>query len=107
MKMRKRVYICSPCRGNYERNIDLAKSYSRDALEMGYLPITPHIYLTQLLNDNIPAERELGLRLGRELLALCDEIWVYGAANPSEGMRAEIELAGKLGIPVREMAREA
>jgi len=29
---------------------------------------------------------------------------VYGIQNPSEGMKAEIELAKELGIPVRDAA---
>ena len=29
----KKVYICSPCRGDYENNIQRAKEYSRAAVE--------------------------------------------------------------------------
>ena len=43
----KKVYICSPCRGDYENNIQRAKEFSRAAVERGCIPITPHIYLTQ------------------------------------------------------------
>ena len=42
----KKVYICSPCRGDYENNIQRAKEYSRAAVEKGVIPVTPHIYLT-------------------------------------------------------------
>ena len=41
----KKVYICSPCRGDYENNIQRAKEYSRAAVEKGVIPVTPHIYL--------------------------------------------------------------
>lgn len=41
----KKVYICSPCRGDYENNIQRAKEYSRAAMEKGVIPVTPHIYL--------------------------------------------------------------
>ena len=57
----KKVYICSPCRGDYENNIQRAKEFSRAAVERGCIPITPHIYLTQFMDDTVPAERELGL----------------------------------------------
>ena len=55
----KKVYICSPCRGDYENNIQRAKEYSRAAVEKGVIPVTPHIYLTQFMDDNVPEEREL------------------------------------------------
>ena len=49
----KKVYICSPCRGDYENNIQRAKEYSRAAVEKGVIPVTPHIYLTQFMDDNL------------------------------------------------------
>lgn len=63
----KKVYICSPCRGDYENNIQRAKEYSRAAVEKGVIPVTPHIYLTQFMDDNVPEERELALKIGSEL----------------------------------------
>lgn len=70
----KKVYICSPCRGDYENNIQRAKEYSRAAAMKGCIPIAPHIYLTQFMDDTIPAERELALSFGRELVLQCDEL---------------------------------
>ncbi|XCH78307.1 MAG: DUF4406 domain-containing protein [Candidatus Dehalobacter alkaniphilus] len=98
----KLVYICSPCRGDYEKNIIKAQGYCREAISMGVIPIAPHVYFTQFLSDLYPEERKLGMTAGLELLKLCTEVWVYGMANPSEGMVAEIKLAEKLGIPVRD-----
>jgi hypothetical protein len=37
----KKVYICSPRRGDYENNIQRAKEFSRAAVERGCIPITP------------------------------------------------------------------
>jgi len=85
----KKVYICSPLRGNYEYNIQQAKKYCREALFEGYIPIAPHIYFTQFLDDTNDTERRLGMKCGIELLDMCDELWVYG--EPSEGMKMEIE----------------
>lgn len=96
----KKVYICSPCRGDYEKNITKAQEYCRAAALAGVIPIAPHVYLTQFLNDTNPDERELGLSFGLELLQGCDEVWVYGITAPSAGMAAEIKLARELGIPV-------
>ena len=100
----KLVYICSPCRGDYERNIRKAQEFCKEAVGMGVLPIAPHVYFTQFMNDTNPDERRIGMNLGKELLELCDEVWVYGMENPSEGMRAEIALAKDLGIPVLDIA---
>ena len=97
----KKVYICSPCRGDYENNIQRAKEFSRAAADKGCIPITPHIYLTQFMDDNNPAERELALKMGRELVLMCDELWAFGLDCPTAGMAAEIELARERGIPVR------
>jgi hypothetical protein len=38
--------------------------------------------------------------MGLQLLELCDELWVFGP-RISEGMKAEIELARKLGKPTK------
>lgn len=96
----KKVYICSPCRGDYENNIQRAKEYSRAAAMRGCIPITPHIYLTQFIDDTIPAERELALSFCRELVLQCDELWAFGLSHPSAGMTGEIEAAKTAGIPV-------
>ena len=79
----KKVYICSPCRGDYENNIQRAKEFSRAAVERGCIPVTPHIYLTQFMDDTVPAERELGLSIGRELVLMCDELWAFGLDCPT------------------------
>lgn len=81
----KKVYICSPCRGDYENNIQRAKEFSRAAVERGCIPVTPHIYLTQFMDDTVPAERELGLSIGRELVLMCDELWAFGLDCPTAG----------------------
>ena len=77
----KLAYICSPYRGNaYKRirNIAYARHITRVALELGYTPITTHLYLPQILNDDIPAQRRRGLRAGKEILETCGTI-IIGA----------------------------
>lgn len=87
----KKVYICSPLRGDIQGNIERAKSYCRDALFNDYcIPIAPHIYFTQFLDDTKTTERLIGMECGLALLDMCDELWVYGDTI-SEGMRTEID----------------
>ena len=106
----KIVYICSPLRGDgspeaIRKNIQRARNYCEDALKERVIPIAPHIYFTQFLDDRIPEQRMLGLKMGLELLTVCHEIWVYGKYKISEGMQAEIDFAERIGLPV--MYKEA
>ena len=94
----KQIYICSPFRGDIKTNKRKARSYCREALSKGHLPIAPHLYFPQFLDDDIPSERRFGLDIGLSLLEDCDEIWVYG--EPTEGMQSEIEHAERLGIRI-------
>lgn len=105
--MRKKlVYICSPCRGDIEKNISKAQGYCREAVELfpDVIPIAPHVYFTQFLDELNPDERALGMDMGIALLDICDEIWVYGIENPSEGMSREIEYAKEHEIPIHDAA---
>lgn len=74
----KLAYICSPCRGDYEKNIIKAQEYCREAMNDGLLPLAPHVYFTQFVDDTNPEERKLGLRCGLQLLRYCQLIRVYG-----------------------------
>lgn len=96
----KMVYICSPLRGDLKRNMDNAVRYSKHASEQGVLPLAPHTIFTQYLDDLIPIERQKGLDMGLELLARCDELWVYGSLI-SEGMQAEILYAKEHNMPIK------
>lgn len=103
---KKFVYICSPCRGDYVQNIQKARVYCRTVMTYfpDVIPIAPHIYFTQFLDDEKQNERSLGMEAGLALLDMCDEIWVFGLDNPSEGMKAEIDYAHANGIPLRSGA---
>jgi len=95
----KYVYICSPYRGDVDYNIAKAQFYCQFATGQGVIPIAPHIYFTQFLDDDEPEERRLGLDMGLDILKHCAELWVFGN-RISEGMRTEIEAAKRLEIPV-------
>ena len=45
------VYICSPLAGDVECNQEKARTYCRFAVDRGCIPIAPHIYFTQFMND--------------------------------------------------------
>lgn len=46
------IYICSPYFGDTKTNVENAKRYSRFAVDKHYLPIAPHIYFTQFMDDS-------------------------------------------------------
>ena len=94
------VYICSPYAGNIEQNTENAKKYSRFAVDNHCLPITPHIYFTQFLDDTLPEDRAFGTMAGLMLLSDCDELWYFGD-SVSQGIVREIIAAKEQGIPVR------
>ena len=100
--MKKLIYICSPCRGDYETNIDNAITYSGICFRMGYIPVTPHIYFTRFMDDTNSKERSMAMDAGMQLLLECSEVWVFGLDHPSEGMQEEIALAIRHGIPIRD-----
>lgn len=101
----KKIYVCSALRGDMEENIRKARIYCEYvALEYRMLPIAPHIYFTQFLNDENLEEREFGLSAGLSLLSECDELWYFGN-QISRGMTEEICFAIKHDIPVKYISR--
>ena len=97
----KKIYVCSRLKGDTETNIKKANDYARFvAKDCGAIPIAPHIYFTQFLDDTVPAERTFGTMAGLILLSDCDELWYFGD-SVSQGMVREIIAAKEQNIPVR------
>ena len=97
----RKVYVCSALRGNQEKNIKLARIYCEYVVrESGHIPVAPHIYFTQFLDDNNSQDREFGINAGLSLLSECDELWYFGD-SVSKGMVTEIIAAKEQSIPVR------
>lgn len=103
----KKVFICSPYRptgqnpeAERKRNVERAQTACRLAIDAGYLPLAPHLYFTQMLNDDQLFERFIGMAYGSLWLDEADEMWVIGT-DLSEGMKQELEYARKKNIPVK------
>ena len=95
----KMVYVASRYAGDIPANIEAAVRCCRQVIAEGCMPIASHLLYPQMLDDDDPRERELGLSFGLALLRLCDEVWVYG--EPSPGMKQEITEASRLGKPIQ------
>lgn len=102
----KLVYIASPYAGDVEGNVAFAKAACRYAAVKGYTPVAVHLMYPQFLDDRVPKEREAGLKMGRRVLAACEEIWLCGE-RMSAGMKVEEAEAKRLGIPIRKVPSSA
>lgn len=98
-----RIFICSPLRGDIDGNMRNARQFARFAALQKKIPITPHIYFTQFLNEHLEEERALGISMGIELMEHCDELWVFGTTI-SEGMQCEINWWIDSGRPLRHFS---
>lgn len=100
IKSRTKVYVVSKYAGDTKANASKTVEYCRFVIEKKRIPVASHLIYPAMLNDTVTAERELGTMFGLALLALCDEVWVFGKEH-SEGMTAEIVEAKRLNKPVR------
>lgn len=102
---RATVFICSPYAGDTVRNILAAQKYCRYAVDRGYIPFAPHLFFTQFLDDEDPAERSLGISFGNAFMDKCFEVWIFGTEY-SAGMRAEYERAVRKGYRIRHFTTD-
>lgn len=98
----KWVYIIHPFQGKEEnrKKIDVI---SRAVANLGYLPVSP-VHAFGFLKDEVPEERELALKLCQELVRGCDQAWLFGDWEKSEGCSVEAAAAKEYGIPVLDIA---
>ncbi|MBY0450285.1 MAG: hypothetical protein K2X01_06645 [Cyanobacteria bacterium] len=85
-----------------EGHLKYARAALRDSLLRGEAPIASHLLYTQpgVLDDNNPAERQLGIDAGLAWRRVADKTVVYAARGISRGMEYGIEAAEKAGKPV-------
>jgi hypothetical protein len=66
------------------------------------VPIAPHLFYQAVLDNMDETSRQTGLKLAAALIAKCDEMRVFGR-ELSEGMKADIAVAERLGISVKRV----
>lgn len=94
------VFICSPYAGDMEGNALRAREYCRFAVAQSYIPLAPHLYFPQFMDEDDPRQRSLGISFGLVLQSRCREVWVFGK-RISKGMAVEIEKARERNIRLR------
>lgn len=100
IKSRPKVYVVSRYAGDIENNVLSAIRYCKFVITQGKMPIAAHLLYPQIVDDNVPAEREIGTMYGIALLEMCDEVWCFGK-ELSSGMEREIKEAKRLGKPIK------
>lgn len=96
-----RVFIESPYRANdpreFEENLGYAKACMRDCIRRGESPFASHLLYPRhgVLDDDIPAQRSLGMACAAAWAECADMIAVYTDRGFSSGMREGIARAEK------------
>jgi len=93
------VILESPFAGDVTRNVAYARACMRDCLLRGDAPFASHLLYTQegVLDDNIPEERELGIKAG---FGKAKATVVYTDLGYSNGMKYGIADAMAKGRPI-------
>lgn len=96
----KRIIIESPYAGDIERNLSYLREAMRHALLQQEAPFASHAIYTQVLDDDITDERELGIQDGFEWGKQADLRAVYEDLGITKGMKRGIEHAAEMGQPI-------
>ncbi|MEI6132416.1 MAG: DUF4406 domain-containing protein [Bacillota bacterium] len=94
------VFVCSPFKGDLEKNTRRARRYSRFVVTSGGIPFAPHLLFPQFMDEEDSVQRELGIFFGTVFLRKCQELWVFGDKITS-GMQIEIDKAKTRNILIR------
>ena len=92
--MTRLVILESPYAGDVDRNVAYARACLADSLRRGEAPIASHLLYTQpgVLDDAVPAERELGIAAGLAWSKVADAAIFYVDLGWSRGMKAALRI---------------
>ena len=94
--------IESPYAGEVEANLVYARQCIRHAIEhYQETPFASHLLYTQMFDDDIPAERAIGISLGLKYYNAARNVVAYIDLGISSGMDLGMDVARKLGIPIQ------
>ena len=97
-----RVILESPYSGDIEKNLEYARLAIRDSLTRGEAPIASHLLYTQenILDDNIPEQRKLGIDAGLEWLKFAEKHVFYVDNGFSKGMLDALKISVENNISI-------
>ena len=101
MNKNKTVFVAHPISGDIEGNMKKVLAICEEIHTKNIVPVAPYLVSLQYLNDEVIEDRELGVEANLECFhrKYIDELWLFGD-RISSGMKEEIILARKLGIPI-------
>ena len=85
------VIVESPYAGWVERNEAYARAAMKDCLLRGEAPFASHLLYTQMLNDLVPEQRDLGIKAGFAFREVSTKTVVYSDFGISRGMQLGID----------------
>lgn len=94
------VLLESPYAGDVATHEIYAKRAMRDSLKRGEAPFASHMLYTQMLDDNVPPERDLGIKAGLAIGEYAQYTVVYADYGISRGMQQGIDAAHAAGRSV-------
>ena len=92
------VIIESPYMGNVKSNVAYAQKCMSDSLLRGESPFASHLLYTQVLDDNVPELRGMGMSRAFAWYRHADLMAIYIDKGISNGMKMGIEVAQELGL---------
>ncbi len=84
------------------RNIQYTMLATRDSLSRGEAPYASHLFYTQMLDDNLQSERQLGMDAGLTICHHAEQTAVYTDYGTSRGMEYGIKTAEAAGRSIVE-----
>lgn len=105
------VAIESPLSENFKRNADYARAALYHSLQCGEAPFASHLLYTQVLDDKIQGERDMGMFAGLSWVLQADLVAFYVDLGLSAGMKQMLNHLGSLKgdkplIEIRELGRD-
>lgn len=102
----RRVILESPFRTSIDNDQTVHYEYLqtciRNCLRRGESPYASHQMLTAALNDDVPAERTLGIKAGYEWYGAADMVVFYVDLGFSSGMHLARSMCIKGSVPFEE-----
>ncbi|TAL43248.1 MAG: hypothetical protein EPN91_06825 [Salinibacterium sp.] len=96
----RRIVIESPYAGDINRNLEYLGAALRDSLRRGEAPFASHALYTAVLDDDVSADRELGIAAGLRWGEMADATVVYTDLGISRGMEQGIAHAKRCRRPI-------
>ena len=99
----KKLVMVSSRFGGKEENIERAERFCKYVVNMGHIPVAPHVYFPRFLDDLNAEERELGIEGALALMSKCDEVWFFlqKGEKLSQGMKLEAQLMVEMNMPYK------